>query len=283
MYTNTVEREVTMNNRTVLLSALISISFSLNALSVLAYGVGDVIEVQPSMMNDPSKGYWYRATVKAITPDGRLKVLADDGTEYLISQDPPKWIRAAASASSVIGPGATGSAPAGASGTTHSGSGNGGGGVPISGKFPVGGSAGSTASATKHNPSATTHSAPRTTSVQTSSPPASTSGTRAAKGAPPNGEYNCMKISSGQLIHLGTLEIRNGTYRGLDKTGGFAPMNINGAGNITWSQGFRGMPDGWQLKESRYVGGDSMGRPLIQIYYRSKSGWNEMMDALKEN
>jgi hypothetical protein len=92
-----------------------------------------------------------------------------------------------------------------------------------------------------------------------------------------------MKISSGQLIHLGTLEIRNGTYRGLDKTGGFAPMNINGAGNITWSQGLRGMPDGWQLKESRYVGGDSMGRPLIQIYYRSKSGWNEMMDALKEN
>lgn len=270
-----------MNNRTVLLSALISISFSLNALSVLAYGVGDVIEVQPSMMNDPSMGYWYRATVKAITPDGRLKVLADDGTEYLISQDPPKWIRAAASGSSVIEPGATGSASAGASRTTHSGSGNGG--VPVSGNFSVGGSAGSTSSATRHNPSATTYSAPRATSVQTSSTPASTSGTRAAKGAPPNGEYNCMKISSGQLIHLGTLEIRNGTYRGLDKTGGFAPMNINGAGNITWSQGFRGMPEGWQLKESRYVGGDSMGRPLIQIYYRSKSGWNEMMDALKEN
>lgn len=117
-------------------------------------------------MMDPSTGYWYRATVKAITPDGRLKVLADDGTEYLISQDPPKWIRAAASGSSVIGPGATGSASAGASRTTHSGSGNGGGGVPVSGNFSVGGSAGSTSSATRHNHSATTYSAPRTTSVQ---------------------------------------------------------------------------------------------------------------------
>jgi hypothetical protein len=83
-----------MFSRKTLFRALISISLSLIVTSAMAYNIGDVVEIQPSMMNNPAMGLWYRGKVTAIKQDGRLTVVADDGTEYLMATD-PKWIRAA--------------------------------------------------------------------------------------------------------------------------------------------------------------------------------------------
>ena len=353
-----------MNGRTVILGAIISVALSLSAYSALAFNVGDVVEIKPSMIKNPAMGTWYRGKITALRSGGGFTVVADDGAEYLMYND-PRFIKTAAPASQGSASGsATGSggfpvsAGTSSSGGISIGAGAGGGfstGATASGATSAGGAAksykvgdiieiqasmrtdpstglwtrgkvialkknggltvlgedgseylmwtgkpqyirpasstapfrpatGPSGSYGGNSTSKPSLSPGNSTGANTGFPkPNSSASDRPAKGAPPDGEYNCMKISSGSLIHLGTLEIRGGTYRGLDKTGGFAPMVINGAGNITWSQGLRGMPNGWKVYDSRYVGGDSQGRPLIQIYYRSGSGWNEMMDALKEH
>jgi hypothetical protein len=104
---------------------------------------------------------------------------------------------------------------------------------------------------------------------------------KAADAGPPDGEYNCHKISSGQLIGLGTLDIRGKTYR-VGKEDSFAPFTMDGAGNIDWSAGINFMPDGWKILSSAYKGLTKEGQPLIIINYRSKSGNNEVMDCVKE-
>lgn len=104
---------------------------------------------------------------------------------------------------------------------------------------------------------------------------------KAADAGPPEGEYNCHKISSGQLIGLGTLDIRGKTYR-VGKEDAFAPFTMDGAGNITWSAGINFMPDGWKILSSAYKGLTKEGQPLIIINYQSKSGNNEVMDCVKE-
>jgi len=255
-----------MNVRTRLLGALVSISLSVCGSFAFAYNVGDVVEVQPSMMKNPAMGMWYRGKVTGVKGPGMLIVVADDGTEYLISTDPPKWIRAA----SPVSPGAVstgmtqGAVTGAAAGTSQLSTNPTTSGVPLS-SFSSG--------RTQARPS----------QAQTTAASATAGRIFPAKGLPPNGEYTCMKISSGSLIGLGTLEIRNGTYRGLSKDGGFSPIVTNSDGTLGWSAGLRGMPDGWKITDSRYIGGDEHGRPLIKIYYRSKSGWNEVMDALKEH
>lgn len=101
------------------------------------------------------------------------------------------------------------------------------------------------------------------------------------RGTPPDGVYVAQKISpGGTLIGLGKLIIRGGTYSGI-AGGGFAPYSVNG-GNITWSAGITGLPDGWRIRRSVYAGTDKQGRPYIQIYYVSKSGFNDMFDCLRE-
>ena len=346
-----------MNGRTVLLGALISISLSLSAYSALAYNVGDVVEIQPSMMKNPAMGMWYRGKVTA-TKNGGLTVVADDGTEYLMVID-PRWIRTAAPVAqgsvpgSGVGFGAVSAAGAGRSSTGATTSGAFGpsgsssrtykvgdvvevqasmrtdpskglwsrgkvtalrknGGLTVLGddgsEFLIwtdppiwirpaspsskgstsGSAAGTSRSSTGISASGASIPTGNSTRANIGSAKANSSAGSAstvlpAKGSPPDGEYNCMKISGSSLIHLGTLEIRGGTYRGLSKAGGFSPMIVSGGGNITWSQGLRGMPEGWKVTDSRYVGGDEHGRPLIKIYYRSGSGWNEVMDALKEH
>jgi hypothetical protein len=102
-----------------------------------------------------------------------------------------------------------------------------------------------------------------------------------AEGGPPDGEYNCHKISSGHLIGLGTLDIRGKTYR-MGKEDAFAPFIIDGAANITWSAGVNFMPNGWKVLSSAYKGLTKEGEPLIIINYVSKSGNNEVMDCTKE-
>lgn len=104
------------------------------------------------------------------------------------------------------------------------------------------------------------------------------------KGAPPSGVYNCEKISGSMFMGLGKIEIRGNTYRGIDEAGRgtFHPFTVDSSGGISWSHGLTGLPDGWTLRSSYYAGPDHMGRPLIKIYYRSKSAWNDLIDCVRE-
>lgn len=104
-----------------------------------------------------------------------------------------------------------------------------------------------------------------------------------AVGTPPDGLYQCNKISLRSYIHIGTIEIRGKTYKGFSsQQGSFHPYSMDGAGNITWTGGLTGMPDGWSLKPGKYVGPDSSGHPRIRIYYTSPRGAAEVVDATKE-
>lgn len=105
---------------------------------------------------------------------------------------------------------------------------------------------------------------------------------KGGKGAPPDGIYNCHKISGGSLIGLGNLTIKGKTYRGIGDEGKFAAYTIDGSSNITWSAGLDGLPSGWKITSSKYAGNDSFGKPLINIYYVSGSGNHEVIDAVKE-
>ena len=101
------------------------------------------------------------------------------------------------------------------------------------------------------------------------------------QGMPPSGVYIAQKMSpGGGYLGLGELEIRGNTYRGI-AGGSFAPFSVSG-GKISWSQGIKGMPDGWVIRHSVYRGLDNMGRPYIQVYYRSRSGFNDCFDCVKE-
>lgn len=102
-------------------------------------------------------------------------------------------------------------------------------------------------------------------------------------GAPPDGLYTCNKISGRSYIHIGTIEIRGGTYKGFSsQQGSFHPFTIDGSGSIVWTAGLTGLPAGWTLKPGKYVGLDYRGRPLIRVYYNSDRGAAEVVDATKE-
>lgn len=107
-------------------------------------------------------------------------------------------------------------------------------------------------------------------------------GAKPGKGAPPAGVYNAEKISGGSFIGLGKLEIRGKTYRGFVEPGQgtFAPYTVDGGNNIVWSKGIEGMPTGWTILHSRWVGSNERGKPLIEIYYRSKSGNTDLIDCV---
>ncbi len=102
------------------------------------------------------------------------------------------------------------------------------------------------------------------------------------KGAPPDGLYQCNMISGGMYIHIGTLEIRGGTYKGLNQGAASHPFSVDGAGNMSLSHGLAGMPDGFTLKSVSYVGADHVGRPLIKIRYIGASNAHDTIDAVRE-
>ncbi|MBY0545902.1 MAG: hypothetical protein K2W95_01290 [Candidatus Obscuribacterales bacterium] len=102
-------------------------------------------------------------------------------------------------------------------------------------------------------------------------------------GAPPDGIYQCNKISIRSYIHIGTIEIRGGTYKGFSsEQGSFHPYSMDGSGNIVWTGGLTGLPPGWKLSPAKYVGLDYKGHPLIRVYYTSDRGAAEVIDAVKE-
>lgn len=102
------------------------------------------------------------------------------------------------------------------------------------------------------------------------------------KGAPPDGLYQCNMISGGMYIHIGTLEIRGGSYRGLNKGAASYSFSVDGAGNMNLSHGLAGMPDGFTLKSVSYVGADHVGRPLIKVRYIGASNAHDTIDAVRE-
>lgn len=142
--------------------------------------------------------------------------------------------------------------------------------------------------ATQHPPAAQTpHSpaanpaAPHSQPARPAAPAADNAGLPAGKGTPPSGKYVAQKISpGGQLMGLGELEIQGNSYKGI-AGGNFAPFTVSG-GNINWSAGITGLPDGWVIRQSVYRGLDHMGRPYIQVYYRSNSGFNDCFDCVRE-
>jgi hypothetical protein len=103
----------------------------------------------------------------------------------------------------------------------------------------------------------------------------------AGEAGPPDGEYNCHKISGRSLIYIATLDIKGKTYR-ISKDDAFAPFTVDGNGTITWSAGISFMPEGWKLTSSTYKGLSKEGQPIILINYDSQSGFAEVMDCVKE-
>lgn len=102
-------------------------------------------------------------------------------------------------------------------------------------------------------------------------------------GAPPDGIYTCNKISGRSYIHIGTIEIRGGTYKGFSsQQGAFHPYKLDGSGSIVWTGGLTSLPEGWTLKPGKYVGPDYKGHPRIRVYYTSNRGAAEVIDATKE-
>lgn len=106
-------------------------------------------------------------------------------------------------------------------------------------------------------------------------------------GQPPDGVYTCHKLSGyvlggGHDIDLGKLQIQGSSYRGLDPGGPSAPFTVNGE-QIQWSRGLDGVPNGWEIKSSKYIGSDERGRPLIRVYYRAATrGALECIDCYRE-
>lgn len=104
----------------------------------------------------------------------------------------------------------------------------------------------------------------------------------AGKGTPPDGLYQCNMLSGGMYIHIGTLEIRGNTYRAFNKNSGFHSFTVDGSGNMNFSAGLSGMPDGFKLTSCGYVGSDHAGRPLIKIRYVGASNAHDTIDAVRE-
>ncbi len=93
-------------------------------------------------------------------------------------------------------------------------------------------------------------------------------------GAPPDGVYDCHKLSGSSLIGFGNLTIKGKTYRGMGDEGKFSPYTVDGSNVITWSAGLDGMPDGWKILWSKYIG-----HKQIVIHYISASGTEDSIDA----
>lgn len=100
------------------------------------------------------------------------------------------------------------------------------------------------------------------------------------KGTPPDGIYDCNKISGSSYIHIGTIEIKGNTYRAFAQSGPFHPYTMDGAGGITWTGGFSDMPDGWTIGKGNFNGLDHTGKPWIQIRYVSNRNAHETVDAI---
>ena len=95
----------------------------------------------------------------------------------------------------------------------------------------------------------------------------------------PEGTYTCVMLSGSMLMTLGTLDIDGDKYRGF--SGSTWSTYRMAADGIDWTGRFAGMPEGFVLKKGQLTG-DGQGRPLIQVYYTSVSGWSQVIDCTRE-
>lgn len=188
--------------------------------------------------------FWKSGVISRIISPGVYAVHFDDGKDMVVKSD---WVRSS-------------SAPLPAAGETAK---------NIDGQ-PA-----------NHNAGASSRTTP---AAYTPTPPAPHQSEKhvAGKGAPPDGLYQCNMISGGMYIHIGTLEIRGNTYRAFNKNGGFHPFTVDGSGNMNFSAGLSGMPDGFKLTSCGYAGSDHVGRPLIKIRYVGASNAHDTIDAVRE-
>lgn len=69
----------------------------------------------------------------------------------------------------------------------------------------------------------------------------------------PNGTYGCLGYLGPTLMPMGTLEIRNGTFRYAPpggKLGAFHPYKVDASGKITWSGPMGALNDPGVIRES---------------------------------
>ncbi len=219
-----------------------------DALAQAALKLGDRVEVDIIMAGAPERALWRLGIISKIEK-GEYFIRLDNGEERSLPIRPDKhWVRASQ--------------------------------VPVPASAP--------APTIAPKPTVTTPTPPAAPPPKPA--PVPTGDTKAESdpalkppglGAPPNGVYNCQKIGQ-TYMGLGPLEIRGKTYRGIGKDGGFHPFTVDAAGQITWSAGIAGLPKGWTIRSSYFAGKDAQGRPLIKIYYRSASGFNDLIDCVRE-
>ena len=92
-----------------------------------------------------------------------------------------------------------------------------------------------------------------------------------AKGAPPDGNYQCANRANAD-VNLGTLQIKGDTYRGLVTEGDYHNYKVDAKGTITLSSELTGLEDGWKVTGTKYNGTDKAGKQTIEIDYLTKDG-----------
>lgn len=214
------------------------------------FAVGSLVKVDKIMASTAGAAMWTVGKVVGINQkNNSIDVLTDDGIRRTIVNS-PDWIKPGDAGDTFKAPPANGGNNAGNPGNT--------------------GNAGNAGNAgNKANPGAN-------------------KGTpewekRKGLGAPPNGSYIVHKArtyNGGTDIELGRIVIQGNSYSGMDG-GGMAPYTMNGD-SIVWTNGLNGMPNGWTIISSKYIGADEHGRPLIRIWYRSaRSGALDVLDAYR--
>lgn len=219
-----------------------------------SFSVGDPVKVDMIMASSPSRAMWTTGKIVGIE-NGSLKVLTPDGITRTIINN-PDWIRPGNQAAP--GPAA-----------------------PPQVLQPV-------PDLMKGTPARNPGGAPNNGGNQQQAGGAKNGewNRETGKGKPPDGVYECHKLSGyvmggGHDIDLGKLEIRGNSYRGIESTGAMSPYTVNGE-QITWSNGIDGLPRGWSLVSSKYIGADERGRPLIRIFYRAATrGALECIDCYR--
>lgn len=219
------------------------------------FSVGDSVKVDMIMASSPSRAMWTTGKIVGME-NGSLKVLTPDGiTRTIINNS--DWIRPGNQAA----PG-----PAAPPEVLQP--------VPDLMKgTPAGNTAGGATAGTNNH--------------AIGKPGNGEWNRETGKGAPPNGTYECHKLSGlvmgggGRDIDLGKLEIRGNSYRGIESSGAMSPFTVNGE-QINWSNGIDGLPRGWAVVSSKYIGADERGRPLIRIFYRAATrGALECIDCYR--
>lgn len=87
-------------------------------------------------------------------------------------------------------------------------------------------------------------------------------------GGLPDGTYSCIYLSGGMLMHLGEVVISGDRYGGFSG-GRRGAYSVGADGAVEFSDGFAGMPDGFEVSSSQWRAGPT---PMLAISITSPSG-----------